>query len=265
MSWRIIHDFDPFLWRLTESVGVRWFALPAVLGLLLAYAVLRRAAGRGEIGHLPVGRLDIYMLWLIGGVFLGARLFHVFLFEYASYGFDPPAWLAFWRGGLSTQGGIVGGALATLLFCRRYGVAFYAISDRLALVAALMLGFSRLGDFINASGVGTPYEGPLCVDYSQSRYLATPPEGCRHPTQLYEAAKNWAIFGLLVLVRRLRHPRPGVISWSFVALYGSIRFVLMAMRDEPRGWLGWSTSQQLSAGMAVLGLAALVWLRRTGD
>jgi len=260
MSWRIIHNFDPYFWRISEGVGIRWFALPAVGGILLAFWILRRALARGEVQRLSVGRLDIYMLSLIGGVFIGARAFHVFVFEFASYGLDPLAWIAFWRGGLSTQGGIVGGVLASLLFCRRHGVEFYAISDRLAIVLALALGFSRIGDFINGSGVGTSYEGLLCVDYSQSGFISDRPVGCRHPTQLYEAGKNWLIFGVLLAVRRVSSPPPGVISWAFVFLYGTIRFLLMFLRDEPVLLLGWSASSWLSAGMTLLGGVMLVQL-----
>ena len=264
MSWRIIHNFDPYFWRISEGVGVTWFALPVVGGLVLSHWVLRRTAARGEVRELSPGRLDVYMLALIVGVFVGARASHVFLFDFRSYGLDPFAWIAFWRGGLSTQGGIVGGALGTLIFCRLLDVEFYAITDRLAIVLALALGFSRIGDFINGSGVGTPYEGALCVDYSQSRFITEPPVGCRHPTQLYEAGKNWLIFGLLLAAKRTSRPPPGMISWAFIFLYGAMRFLLMFFRDEPAILLGWSGSHWLSAGMTLLGGGMLVRLHRGG-
>ena len=68
--------------------------------ILLAFWLLRRAAARGEVRRLSVGQLDIYMLSLIGGVFISSRAFHVFVFEFPSYGLDSLAWIAFWRGGL---------------------------------------------------------------------------------------------------------------------------------------------------------------------
>jgi phosphatidylglycerol:prolipoprotein diacylglycerol transferase len=260
MGWRIAHSLDPYLWRISESLGIRWFAIPALAGFLLSFLVLRRAVNRGELRRLSARSLEIYILALIAGVFLGARLFHVFLYQFGSFGLDPQAWIAFWRGGLSTQGGIVGGALATWVFCRRSGIAFYEITDRLAVILALALGFSKIGDFINGTGVGTPYEGPLCVDYSQSEFLSDPPVGCRHPTQLYEAVKDWLVFAVLLTLRRISSLPPGVVSWSFVFAYGLGRFPLMFLREESALLLGWSASSWLSGGMTVLGAAMLARL-----
>jgi len=262
MGWRIAHSFDPYLWRISEGLGIRWFAVPAVAGFLLSFLVLRRSVKRGELRRLSARDLEIYILALIAGVFIGARLFHVFLFQFGSFGLDPQVWIAFWRGGLSTQGGIVGGALATWGFCRRKDVGFYEITDRLALVLALALGFSKVGDFINGTGVGTPYEGPLCVDYSQSEFMSDPPVGCRHPIQLYEAMKDWLVFAVLVSLRRISRPPPGVVSWLFVFAYGLGRLSLMSLRDESALLLGWSASQWLSGAMTVVGGAMLARLYR---
>lgn len=140
---------------------------------------------------------------------------------------------------------------------------FYAVTDRLVLVLALALGFAKVGDFINGTGVGTPYEGPLCVDYSQSDFISDPPVGCRHPTQLYEAGKNWLIFGVLLAFRRVSSQPPGVISWAFIFLYGMIRFFLMFLRDEPALLLDWSASIWLSAGMTLIGGAMSARLYRS--
>jgi phosphatidylglycerol---prolipoprotein diacylglyceryl transferase len=86
------------------------------------------------------------------------------------------------------------------------------------------LGFGRIANFINAEMYGTPYDGPFCVDYSTSEYMAFPPEGCRHPVQLYESAKNFGLAGVLLLMRERLRPRPGVLTWTFIGGYGVIRF-----------------------------------------
>ena len=205
------------------------------------------------------------MVYLFVGVILGARFFHVFVFEFSNYGFDPVRWIAVWRGGLSFHGGLVGGIVATYLFSRRYDLSFYELVDRVIIVAAFALGLGRIGNFINGEMPGTPYEGPFCVDYSQSRYINNPPQECRHPTQLYEMAKNWLILGVLYFEYSVIKPRPGIIFWSFVTLYGAIRFLLMFVRDEERVMLGLTLSQIFSALMAVLGAVMLLWrARRSG-
>jgi phosphatidylglycerol---prolipoprotein diacylglyceryl transferase len=256
---RIEHAIDPFLLRIGDGFGIRWYSLAYVLGLFLVRWYLVRSARRGEIGGLDDEGVDSYVVGAFVAALLGARLFHVFVFEFGRYGLDPVAWVAVWRGGLSFHGGLAGVALATWLFCRRRGVSFYAIADRAVIPIAVTLGFGRIANFINAEMYGTPYTGPFCVDYSGNPYMAAPPPGCRHPTQLYEMLKNWVLAGVLLGLLRRRFP-PGVVFWSFIGLYGLVRFFLMFVRDEARVWQGLTQSQLFSGMMAIAGATMVAGL-----
>jgi prolipoprotein diacylglyceryltransferase len=105
---------------------------------------------------------------------------------------------------------------------------------------------------------GKLFDGPFCVDYSQNEYLYAPPEGCRHPVQLYESAKYFGMAGILLAIRERIHPRPGVITWTFVGLYGWIRFGLMYLRVEDTVWRDLTLSQIFSGGMGILGTVMLI-------
>ncbi len=250
---RIYHVFDPYLIRIYGDFGIRWYSLAYVLGFVLMRWYLLRAARAGEIHNLDEAGVDQYVVWALLAALLGARVFHVFVFEFGSYGFDPAAWIAVWRGGLSFHGGLTGVIVATLVFCRRHGVSFYGIADRAVIPIALALGFGRIANFINAEMYGTPYEGPFCVDYTRNPILTDPPEGCRHPTQLYEMLKNWIlVVALWGMLRRWRPP-PGVVFWSFIGLYGLVRFFLMYIREDERIWMGLTQSQVFSGLMALVG------------
>jgi phosphatidylglycerol---prolipoprotein diacylglyceryl transferase len=257
---RIVHDFDPFLLRIYGDFGIRWYSIPYILGFVLAYVWLARAAKKKDLPGLTTEDLDTFILYVFIGVMVGARAFHVFVFEYQHYGFDPGRWIAVWRGGLSFHGGLVGAVTAIALFARRTGLTIYSITDRIAVPVAIALGFGRIGNFINAEMPGTPYDGPFCVDYTQNESLLRPPQECRHPTQLYEMAKNWLIAGILWVMGTHRRLKPGVITWTFITLYGAIRFSLMFVRDEERVWAGLTLSQVFSALMALVGVVMLVWI-----
>ncbi len=262
---RIIHDFDPFLIRIHGDFGIRWYALPYILGFVLTYVWLARAVRRKELKRVRVDDLDAFLFYVIIGVLVGARFFHVFVFEFEHYGFDPLRWIAVWRGGLSFHGGLVGAILGIGLFARRHDLTIYSITDRIAVPVAIALGFGRIGNFINAEMPGVPYDGPFCVDYTQNPHLAFPPQECRHPTQLYEMAKNWFMAAVLWGMGARAGPRPGVITWSFIGLYGFIRFWLMFLRDEERVLAGMTLSQVFSGLMAMLAAVMLVRLLRPGD
>lgn len=261
---RIEHDFDPFIFRIYGDFGIRWYSLAYILGFVLVRWYLARAARAGEIRNLDEDGVDRFVVWSLIAALLGARVFHVFVFEFDRYGLDPARWIAVWRGGLSFHGGLTGVVVATLLFCRRYDISFYAIADRAVIPIALTLGFGRIANFINGEMYGTPYEGPFCVDYTGNRHIASPPQGCRHPTQLYEMLKNWILAAALWVMLRQWRPPPGVVFWSFVGIYGLVRFFLMFIREEERVWIGLTQSQIFSGLMAFTGATLVAWLLARG-
>ncbi len=261
-----IHNLDPFLFQLGDGFGIRWYSLPYMLGMLFVYLSLRKATRENRIPNLTEEISENFVLAAILAALIGARFFHVFIFEFDRYGIDPMAWVAVWRGGLAFHGGLLGILLVVAWFGHRYGIRVYDLTDRIAAPVAVALGLGRIANFINAEMYGTPYDGPFCVDYSQNEYMAFPPEECRHPTQLYESAKNFGIAGLLLLVRERLRPPPGVLTWTFVALYGWIRFGLMYIREERTVWMELTLSQIFSGLMGILGIVMLLLLftRRKG-
>lgn len=256
----IVHNIDPFIIQFGGGFGVRWYSIPYMLGMLFVYLSLRRAARQNLLPNLTEEGAENFVLIAILSALVGARFFHVFVFEFNRYGFDPMAWIAVWRGGLAFHGGLLGVLLAVAWFTQKHGMGFYQLTDRIAIPVALALSLGRIANFINAEMYGTPYEGPFCVDYSQSQYMAAPPEGCRHPTQLYESLKNLGIAGMLLLVRERIRPRPGVMTWLFVGSYGWIRFSLMYLREEATVWGNLTLSQIFSGLMGILGVVMVLVL-----
>ncbi len=254
----IVHNIDPYLIRIIGDFGIRWYSLPYLAGMLLVYLSLKRAADRKTMDNMDREGAENFVIFGILGALLGARFFHVFVFEFDRYGFDPLSWIAVWRGGLAFHGGLVGILAAVYLFSRKYRVPIYQLTDRIAIPIALALGLGRIANFANAEMYGTPYDGPFCVDYSQNQYVPGLPDDCRHATQLYESAKNFGIAGALYLQAERFRVRPGVITWTFVGLYGVIRFFLMFLREEREVWLNLTLSQLFSGFMALLAAAMLI-------
>jgi phosphatidylglycerol:prolipoprotein diacylglycerol transferase len=258
-----VHNIDPFLFRIGDGFGIRWYSIPYMLGMLFVYLSLRKAAVQRRIAGLTAENSESFVILAIALALLGARFFHVFVFEFDRYGFDPVAWIAVWRGGLAFHGGLLGVVLAVYLFGRKHGIRMYDLTDRIAAPVAVALGFGRIANFINAEMYGTLYDGPFCIDYSQSQYMSSPPEGCRHPVQLYESAKNFVLAGILLGMREKLRPRPGVVTWTFIGGYGVIRFFLMFVREERIVAAGLTLAQFFSAGMALLGAVMLVVVMTT--
>ena len=89
-------------------------------------------------------------------------------------------------------------------------------------------------------------------------------EGYRHPSQLYEALKNAFIFSALWALKDKKMP-PGFLFWLFVAMYGTLRFIIEFFR-QPDAHIGFflhlTRGQWLCLAMVLAGLIMLLRLRK---
>ncbi len=257
------NTLDPVLFSLGPIV-IRWYSLVYIAAFLSAYYLLQHWARRGRLPRLTPELVEEYVVLLVIATIVGARLFHVLLYNPRFYLANPLESLMIWRGGLSFHGGLAGAFLASWWFCKRRGVSFYEIADLLVIPASLALFFGRIANFVNNELVGTVTSVPWCVTFRGF-------EGCRHPSQLYEAAKNLLVFVVLAGLsarESLRERLPkGFLFWLFFILYGAGRFLTDFWRaPEPGEWtpLNILTGQWLSLLMVLIGALVLLvsWRRR---
>ncbi|MBN1274953.1 prolipoprotein diacylglyceryl transferase [Candidatus Woesearchaeota archaeon] len=242
------------------SIGpleVRWYGLVYVIGFLLAYWWLRKLAREGQIRNLTEENAEQFLILLIIGVVIGGRLFEFLFYQWDVLVTTPLQVLRIWEGGMSFHGGLIGVALVTWWFTRKHGVPLLELGDALAIPAAFSLFLGRIANYINSELVGKVTDAAWCVRFPEA--AAPGNNGCRHPSQLYEALKNLAIFGTLSWAWRRRAEKPGLIMWLFITLYGLLRFIVNFWRDDPVALLGISTGQALSLLMFLIGGAALAW------
>jgi len=239
---------------------VRFYGLLYALGFVIAYFLIYHLAKKK---HLPLSKDDVgdLIFYTILGTVIGARLFYVVFYNLFSYLRSPLEILAIWHGGLSFHGGLFGGILAVAYFCRKKKIPFYEISDIMAVPLALGLAIGRMGNFINGELYGRITDVSWCIDYSKNQYMAEIPEGCRHPSQIYESLYSIVIFAILYLLNPKNLPR-GTLTWLFVALYGLFRTLAEFFR-EPDSQLGFIFSgltmgQLLSIPMFLIG-TWMVW------
>jgi len=102
----VLLSFGPF--------EIRYYGLVWVLGLLLVYYFLNKSREKLEMSKED---LESYVLYLVLGILIGARLFHVLFSDPSFYFSNPIKIFAFWEGGVAFHGGLVGGGFNFLLFC----------------------------------------------------------------------------------------------------------------------------------------------------
>lgn len=254
----------PFTYALNPNIitvgpfAIRWYGLVYVLGFLLAYWVLRRFAKTGAIKNLDEEGVEEFIVWLIIFSIACARLAYVLIYNPAYYLATPWKVIAVWEGGLSFHGGLLGGILATLFFSRKKSISFYKLTDLLVVPFSLVLVFGRIANFVNGELVGTVTNVPWCVNYPLL-------EGCRHPSQFYEAATNLVEFAVLLPLywrgTLRKKVRDGTVFWLFFVLYGLLRFLVNFWRaPDPTDplFLGLLLGQWLSLVMVIVGGVMLI-------
>ena len=107
---------------------------------------------------------DIVFYGAIGAV-LGGRLGYVLFYGLEQLLRDPLFALRIWDGGMSFHGGLLGAVAAMWWFGRRTQRSFLQVTDFVAPLAPLGLGFGRLGNFANTELPGRATESSLGLIY----------------------------------------------------------------------------------------------------
>jgi phosphatidylglycerol:prolipoprotein diacylglycerol transferase len=128
---------------------------------------------------------------------------------------------------------------------------------------ALAHFFGRIGCFFAGCCYGKYCDLPWAVTFNHHDSLA--PTGIPlHPTQLYEALGNLAIFLFLFFFRK-RKKHDGQLFWLYVLIYGITRSFIETFRADFRGEFFYgvlSISQVVGGFMAVVSLIMLFVFRK---
>ncbi|MBN9062868.1 MAG: prolipoprotein diacylglyceryl transferase [Rhizobiales bacterium 65-9] len=252
---------DPVLVQI-GPFAIRWYALAYVVGLIGGWLYARWIAGNARLWAAgqprpEADRLDDLLVWCAIGVVAGGRVGYVLFYNFDEYLANPLEMVAVWRGGMSFHGGLIGCALAILVYCRRKGWPTLSTLDVIGAVAPIGLLLGRLANFVNGELWGRAADVSWAIVFPHGG-----PEP-RHPSQLYEAATEGLLLFLVlaILVRRGGLKRPGLVAGTFGVGYALARSFCELFR-EPDAQLGFLFDGWLTMGM-LLSLPVLIaglWL-----
>lgn len=162
---------------------------------------------------------------------------------------------------MSFHGGLLGVIVAMYIYSTRIRVPFIALTDFVAPIVPLGLGFGRLGNFIGQELWGRVSDVPWAMVFPK----AGDPEGiARHPSQLYQATLEGIVL-FIVIFWFSSKPRPrGAVSGLFLVMYGCFRSIVEVYR-QPDADIGFdlfgfiTRGQLLSAPMFIVGFGLLFY------
>jgi len=299
-------QIDPVALDFPGPIDVRWYGLAYLAGFAAAYLLLRRLAQQGFLRMEPDAAGDLITA-LVLGVILGGRIGYILFYDFPSFAANPTRIIRIWEGGLSFHGGLLGVIAATWWFTRRHDIPFFNLGDGLALAIPFGLFFGRLANFINGELFGrvaspdVPWAMRFPTDpralellgidrapmRERERVIEAAYESgqweqirdqvpLRHPSQLYEAALEGVVLGLILwgvyaLMRRRGVRLPdGTYGGIFLLGYGIFRSIVELYRQPDAQFTGegdpvgtvlgpLTMGQTLSAAMILGGIGILVW------
>lgn len=164
-------------------------------------------------------------------------------------------------GGWVVYGGILGGLLAALIWCKWKKWKFMDYFQVLMPCVSLAQGFGRIGCFFAGCCGGAVTDAWYGIQFPATS-LAWNTTQKIIPTQLLSSAGDFLIFAFLMYnLKKGKHPED-TGAW-YLILYSVGRFLIEFLRgDLIRGGIGpFSTSQFISLFVVVLG-AYMIWNRQ---
>ena len=242
----MVVDFNPVFLAM-GPIHLRWYGLMYVIGFLIGGKILKFLVKRGFFQVREKG-VDSLITYLLIGMFLGARLSYVFIYNWSYYQNHIVEVLFVWQGGLSFHGAVIGMVLGAWVFARKHKIPLIQVTDSMALAGSQGLFFGRLGNFINGELYGRITESPLGMIFSTGGPYP------RHPSQLYEGIMEGIVLSFVLWMLFKRVKIYGILTMMFLIGYGVFRFTIEFFR-QPDSELGfyfhWMTMGQILCSLMV--------------
>lgn len=238
------------------------YGVLVALGFLAGLAVTTRLGKRSGLPPELVTNLAVYVS--LSGM-LGAKIAMI-LFDWREYVADPGRIFS-----LDTlqaagvfQGGLILALVTAYFYMKQQGLPLLSTSDAFAPGVAIAHAIGRLGCFAAGCCWGIKCDLPWAVKFHNPEAWSMtriPLETPLHPTQLYESAAEFLLFGFLMWRFKQPHP-PGRIIGLYLVLSSIARFGIEFVRyhQQPLTF-GLSLTQWIAIGLALVGAVVLT---RTG-
>ena len=259
ITWNPNAGFGPF----------RWYGLCWLIGLALAYLIVKRLYKEQKIKDELFDPLFVYCFI---GILLGARLGHCIFYQ-------PQDFLTSWQGivemvlpihflpdgswkvigyaGLASHGGTLGLMIALWLYVKKTKLSLWTVLDNIAIATGSMACCIRLGNLMNSEIIGKSTDVPWAFIFERVDLLP------RHPGQLYEAIAYAILFGIMWYLHKKMPEKIGT-GWYFgfcLAYIFTFRFFIEYTKEIQEAFeasLPIDMGQILSIPFIILGVWCMV-------
>ena len=256
------------------AFSMRWYSLMWLIGLALAYMMVRWLYQKQNI---PNEKFEPLFIYCFLGILIGARLGHCIFYQ-------PDYFLTSWKGfvemllpiritddgwhmtgyqGLASHGGTLGLILALLLYVRHFKVPVWTVLDNIAIATGITACCIRIGNLMNSEIVGKVTDESLPWAFWFVQNDGPQNIVLRHPGQLYEAIAYALLFLLMVILYKKMPQRVGTGFYFGLCLayIFTFRFFIEYFKEVQEAFeqgLPFDMGQILSVPFIIVGIWCMV-------
>ena len=241
-----------------DGWNIAWYgviiAVGMVLGVMLAIYRTRKQGLKEDL-------IFDFILIALPVAIICARGYYV-IFEWDSYSGDILSIFKIWKGGLAIYGGVIGGLVTAILFCRHHKFPLFRFLD--LVVPSLVLGqaIGRWGNFVNQEAFGNLVTDSSLQFFPYAVYIDALEEW-HQATFFYESMWNVCLLVAMLIVSR-KEPKTGTMTCMYFVFYGLGRFLIEGLRTDSLYIISGIRASQVLSLLLILGgmLLYVVFVRR---
>lgn len=265
-------------WNPSEGIDlgffvIRYYSLMFIVAFALGWYIMKKIFERE---NEPIEKLDSLFIYTVLATLVGARLGHVFFYDWEyfrnhpmeillPFKFDPFQFTGFQ--GLASHGAAIAIIITMYFFSKKIMKRpLLWVLDRVVIPVASGAIFVRLGNFFNSEIIGHATDSALGLKFVKDHYssadavrltnipnpkaafnaIANDPQfaplleqvPARHPAQLYEAAGYIIVFAVLYFMywKTDARNRLGLLFGVFLVLLWTVRFIVEFIKESQGGF-----------------------------
>lgn len=220
-------SIPPEIMHIYGSFGIHSYGFFIALAIITTVWLLRKNPRFIDL-KLENHLLNIMFISIIAG-FIGGRLIEIItdLKNYPEW-YD---WFAFWQGGFSILGSIIGIATITPLYLYSINIPILPTFDLVAIYAPLLQSIARLGCLVAGCCYGIATKSKFGIIYTHPEVLA-PHNITLHATQLYSSITLFIIFLFLYFIGQHTIKKQGQLFITYLILVSLERFIIDFWRAD---------------------------------
>ncbi|KYC75537.1 MULTISPECIES: prolipoprotein diacylglyceryl transferase [Bacillus] len=215
------------------NFSVRSYGLVIVLAILLGMGVTYYLSKETKYQKHVI---DITLYSILGAI-IGARIWHVFFFQWGYYSQHLDQIFSIWNGGISIQGALVGGFFTVAIYSWRKKLNFWELADVFAPGIIFGQAIGRIACLLNGDAFGSPTGSNFGLVYPKGTvaydtYGSLP----LWPAEVWESQWDFIVFGLILIFKNRTWPK-GFLFLVYNILYALGRFMLEFLRGDSARYL----------------------------